>query len=316
METQTDTRTSSTSLPEFMNSGAKPGCARHATGSFRNYIVETIDDAMRIAAPGTEGGALAGMVVSYWEQACALLNYGLLHEDLFFETSGEFFGVWEMAKAVVPQARDHWSNQEYLAHMEKAAQRYETWIETTFTWPHRRHARIHETDARAASEGSLRPASGAPSKVRRGQMQACKVTIDLRRNHEHGPRSGRHTQRRVHPDLRRQARRSGTSAVRILPDGRCITSRDRRSIRIASMRRRPAAGSGRSSSAPTTAARPGISRERRPGSRPRAGPPKAASNKFVYDASPETASRSPLTSGTTARSIPGSSSGCGISSLR
>lgn len=96
---------------------------------FKNYIVENIDDAMRIAAPGTEGGALASMVVSYWEQACALLNYGLLHEDLFFETSGEFFGVWEMAKAVVPQAREKWSYKGYLANMEKAAQRYETWIE-------------------------------------------------------------------------------------------------------------------------------------------------------------------------------------------
>jgi hypothetical protein len=32
------------------------------------------------------------MVLGYWEQACALLNHGLLHEQLFFETSGEFFG--------------------------------------------------------------------------------------------------------------------------------------------------------------------------------------------------------------------------------
>lgn len=97
---------------------------------FRNYHVETIEDAMRIAAPGTEGGAFVGMVLSYWEQACALLNYGLLHEDLFFETSGEFFGVWELAKAVVPQTRDRWSNQNYLAHLEKAARRYEAWIES------------------------------------------------------------------------------------------------------------------------------------------------------------------------------------------
>jgi hypothetical protein len=76
---------------------------------FKNYRVETIDDAMRIAAPGTESGALASMVHSYWEQACALLNYGLLHEDLFFETSGEFFGVWELSKAVVPQVREKWA---------------------------------------------------------------------------------------------------------------------------------------------------------------------------------------------------------------
>jgi hypothetical protein len=96
---------------------------------FKNYHAQNIDEAMRIAAPGTEGGAFVGMVLSYWEQACALLNYGLLHEDLFFETSGEFFGTWELAKAVVPQARERWANKGYLAHMEKAAQRYEAWIE-------------------------------------------------------------------------------------------------------------------------------------------------------------------------------------------
>ncbi len=97
---------------------------------FKNYHPQNIDEAMRIAAPFTEGGAFVGMVLSYWEQACALLNYGLLHEDLFFETNGEFFGVWELAKGVVPQARDRWAYKGYLAHLEKAAQRYETWIES------------------------------------------------------------------------------------------------------------------------------------------------------------------------------------------
>jgi len=96
---------------------------------FKNYHVQTIDDAMRIAAPGTEGGAFAGMVLSYWEQACALLNYDLLNEDLFFETTGEFFGVWELVKPIVPQAREKFAYQGYAAHLEKAAQRYETWIE-------------------------------------------------------------------------------------------------------------------------------------------------------------------------------------------
>ncbi len=97
---------------------------------FKNYFVENFDDAARIAAPGTENGALAMMVLSYWEQACALLNYGLLHEDLFFETSGEFFGVWERAKATVPQARELFKMNCYLAHLEKAAKRYEEWSET------------------------------------------------------------------------------------------------------------------------------------------------------------------------------------------
>ena len=65
---------------------------------FKNYFADNWGDAMRMAAPGTEGGTNFMMVVGYWEQACALLNYGLLHDDLFFETSGEFFGVWERIK--------------------------------------------------------------------------------------------------------------------------------------------------------------------------------------------------------------------------
>ena len=97
---------------------------------FKNYHAENFDDAMRIAPPGTENGAFAMMVLSYWEQACALLNYGLLHEGLFFETSGEFFGVWESVKPIISQIRERFVNKQFLAHLEKAAQRYETWIES------------------------------------------------------------------------------------------------------------------------------------------------------------------------------------------
>ncbi len=97
---------------------------------FKNYFADNLDDGMRLAAPGTESGALFMMVLSYWEQACALLNYGLLHEGLFFETSGEFFGVWERVRPIVPQARERFANKQFLAHLEKAAQRYEVWIES------------------------------------------------------------------------------------------------------------------------------------------------------------------------------------------
>src|ERR1700722_6445164 len=96
---------------------------------FKHYIVDSLDDAMRIAAPGTEAGAFAMMVFTYWEQACALLDYGLLHEDLFFETSGEFFGVWERVKPIIQEGRQQFVNPQFLAHLEKAANRYDTWIE-------------------------------------------------------------------------------------------------------------------------------------------------------------------------------------------
>ncbi|HEU4477811.1 MAG TPA: hypothetical protein VFR80_04790 [Pyrinomonadaceae bacterium] len=95
----------------------------------QNYRAQTLEDAMRIAAPGTENGTFVGMVIGYWEQACALLNYGLLHEGLFFETSGEFFGVWELLKPVAPQFREQFKDPNMLANLEKAAQRYEAWQE-------------------------------------------------------------------------------------------------------------------------------------------------------------------------------------------
>jgi len=95
----------------------------------QNYHAETVEEAMRIAAPGTEGGTFFGMVIGYWEQACALLNYGLLNDDLFFETSGEFFGVYELVRPVLPQFREQFKDPSLLTNLEQAAKRYEEWSE-------------------------------------------------------------------------------------------------------------------------------------------------------------------------------------------
>ena len=96
---------------------------------FKSYFAESMEEAMKIAPMGSEQGTNFMMVAGYWEQACALLNYGLLHEDLFFETSGEFFGVWERIKPTLKEGREMWKSKTFLAHLEKAATRYETWIE-------------------------------------------------------------------------------------------------------------------------------------------------------------------------------------------
>ena len=95
----------------------------------KSYNAETMEEALKIAPMGTEHGNFLGMVIGYWEQACTLLNYGLLHEDLFFETSGEFFGVWEKLKAVVPQFRQAFKDPNMLGNLEQAAKRFEEWAE-------------------------------------------------------------------------------------------------------------------------------------------------------------------------------------------
>ena len=96
---------------------------------FQHYHVKTVDEAMRLAGPGTDGGTRVMMVCSYWEQACALLNYGLLHEDLFFETSSEFFGVWDRIRPTIKEGRERFSNKLFAAHLEKAGNRFEAWAE-------------------------------------------------------------------------------------------------------------------------------------------------------------------------------------------
>ncbi len=95
----------------------------------KNFFPTSLDDAMRIAPMGSEASTSFMMVVSYWDQVCAYLNHGLLHEDLFFETNGEFFLVWERVKPTVEEGRKRFSNPLFLAHLEKAANRFETWIE-------------------------------------------------------------------------------------------------------------------------------------------------------------------------------------------
>ena len=95
----------------------------------QKYFPETLEDAQRLAPPGSEENAYLRMVVSYWEMACQMLNCGLLHEELFFQTTNEFWFLWERTKAGVPAARKAYRNPRMWMHIEQAAKRYERWAQ-------------------------------------------------------------------------------------------------------------------------------------------------------------------------------------------
>ncbi len=57
---------------------------------YKNYLVENLDDWMRIAAPGTPTGAFSMMVLTYWDQACAMLNYVCFMKTFFLRPAGSF----------------------------------------------------------------------------------------------------------------------------------------------------------------------------------------------------------------------------------
>lgn len=103
---------------------------RAARDWFANHFQpQKMEDLERLAPPASEENAYMRMVVSYWETVCALLNYGLLHEDLFFETTGEQYMVWVRMEPIVPALRQQFGNPKMLQHLDKAAQRYQKWNE-------------------------------------------------------------------------------------------------------------------------------------------------------------------------------------------
>ncbi|HEV2385803.1 MAG TPA: hypothetical protein VGS20_00975 [Candidatus Acidoferrales bacterium] len=95
----------------------------------QNCFIDNIDDLARLAPPGSKENTFINMVVGYWDQACALLNHGLLHEQLFFETNGEFYFVWDRIKPAVAPLRDKYHMKHWVVNLEKAASRYEKWME-------------------------------------------------------------------------------------------------------------------------------------------------------------------------------------------
>ncbi len=92
------------------------------------YFPESPEDMQKLAPPGSQENAYLRIVASYWEQACQMLNYGLLHEDLFFQTTNEFYFLWERSKAGVAEVRRRYKNPRMWREIETASLRYEIWV--------------------------------------------------------------------------------------------------------------------------------------------------------------------------------------------
>lgn len=92
-----------------------------------NFVAATMDDVQRIAPSGSRQNAWMRMSCSYWEQACQMLECGLLHEDLFFQTSAEPWLFWERLKPAIGPMRASRRNPHAYENLEAAALRFERW---------------------------------------------------------------------------------------------------------------------------------------------------------------------------------------------
>jgi hypothetical protein len=94
-----------------------------------NFHVKGQEDVMGLYPPGSRENANMRMVLGYWEMVASIANRGLVDEDLFFENSGEQWGVWEQVKPVIGAWRTMFSSPKFLGNLEEHCTRLEAWRE-------------------------------------------------------------------------------------------------------------------------------------------------------------------------------------------
>src|SRR5499425_3547741 len=103
---------------------------RQARNWFVDYFHPTGVDEMTQKYPaGTEEYTNIRMVISYWEMVASIVNRGLINDELFFESNGEIWVVWDRMRAIVPVWRAAFKNPRLFANIEETYKRLEAWRE-------------------------------------------------------------------------------------------------------------------------------------------------------------------------------------------
>ena len=92
----------------------------------RNYFAfeffpKSVDDVKEILTniqEYPEQNAYFRQVISYWEMVAAMVNHGSIDQALFFDTNGEFFGVWAKIGDFIEDLRASFGPQ-FLINLEK-----------------------------------------------------------------------------------------------------------------------------------------------------------------------------------------------------
>ena len=84
---------------------------------------------MKLCPPGGKENAFMRMVISYWEMVAGIVNRGLIDEDLFFESTGEQWMVWDRIKPILPVWRTMFKNPHVFAQLEEHIKRLDAWRE-------------------------------------------------------------------------------------------------------------------------------------------------------------------------------------------
>jgi hypothetical protein len=100
----------------------------------RSWFVEHFhptspEDMIQKYPQGGEENTFIRMVLSYWDMVASIVNRGLINDELFFESNGEIWVVWDRMQSIVPTWRAAYKNPRLFSNIEEICRRLEAWRE-------------------------------------------------------------------------------------------------------------------------------------------------------------------------------------------
>ncbi len=95
----------------------------------RNFNVNSVEEVMQKFPIGSTENTNMRMVISYWDMCAGIVNRGLINDELYFESNGEAWVVWERIRPIIPGWRAAFSNPTLFHHLEELCGRLEAWRE-------------------------------------------------------------------------------------------------------------------------------------------------------------------------------------------
>jgi hypothetical protein len=95
-----------------------------------SFAATTMKEFIELYPPGTDHNAYFRQVLTYWDMVAAIVNRGMIDEDLFFETTSEAMLSWLRVRDVALEMRAARKNPMYLRNLETLAEKQEKWLET------------------------------------------------------------------------------------------------------------------------------------------------------------------------------------------
>ena len=94
------------------------------------FAAGSLKEFLEMYPPGTDHNAYFRQVTTYWDMVAAIVNRGMVDEDLFFETTAEAMLTWLRVREVALQMREARKNPLHLRNLETLAEKQEKWIDT------------------------------------------------------------------------------------------------------------------------------------------------------------------------------------------